>query len=91
MPKSLIYAFSKESALYITRSLKGFLDYFRPQTPGADSNFPDTVIRYDPHLLQVGHYHPLGPIIRMADIIADNPLLSAHNANCHIVTSFFTF
>jgi hypothetical protein len=38
----------------------------------------------DPYLLKVRHNHPLGPVIRMADIISNDPLFFAHNARCHI-------
>jgi hypothetical protein len=47
--------------------------------------FPDSVVRHDPHLLQVRHYYLLCPVICMAYVIAYNSSFSTYSTACHIL------
>ena len=81
MPRSFISDATADFALF-TR-LNGFGDQPGAHASGTDGNLAGTAADEYSRLLQVRQHLPLGPVIGMADIVADSPALAAHMTTCY--------
>ena len=54
------------------------------KTPGTDMSAFGLAIKDNPHLLDVREDLALGPILGVADVVADDPSFAAYLTACHV-------